>query len=322
LQIKGILNNKFTNLLKFFIKNRWFFLNKICQLLRQGCFSDEKSVIFGFIQLNLKKIATMKKALIVTVLFFFIFSVFSTFSSPKDNSIPSLKGKKVLFVWGGWKGHEPEQCKDLLVPWIKSEGAEVIVSDSLGVYRNEKLMKSLDLIIQVWTMGTIKKEEEKGLLDAVKSGIGLAGWHGGTGDAFRNNTEYQFMVGGQWVAHPGGVIDYKVKITDKKDYVTAGLKDFAMHSEQYYMQVDPNVKVLATTAFSDKHAAWIGGCVVPVVWKKSYGKGRVFYSSLGHVAKDFEIPEAFEILKRGIKWAAESKYSESESWVQPVYPVK
>jgi len=231
----------------------------------------------------------------------------------------SLKGKKILYVYGGWDGHEPKQSVDLFVPWLKSEGAEVTVSDNLNSYLDEELMKSLDLIVQIWTMGTITNEQEKALLEAVKGGVGLAGWHGGTGDSFRNNTEFQFMVGGQWVAHPGGVIDYTVQITDKDDPVTAGLKDFAMHSEQYYMQVDPNVKVLATTTFNDENASWIGGCVMPVAWKKYYGNGRIFYSSLGHVMKDFEVPEAFEIIKRGIRWAAESKYQPKEKWVSPAY---
>lgn len=131
-----------------------------------------------------------------------------------------------------------------------------------------------------------------------------AGRHGGIGDSFRNNTEFQFMVGGQWVAHPGGVIDYDVNITDHKDPVTKGLKDFHMVSEQYYMHVDPNVKVLATTTFNGDHASWIDGHVMPVVWKTQYGEGRVFYSSLCHVVSDFEVPEAFEIMKRGILWAA------------------
>lgn len=231
----------------------------------------------------------------------------------------SLKGKKILYVYGGWPGHEPTESVGLFVPWLKSEGAEVIVSNNLDSYLDEELMKSLDLIVQIWTMGTITNEQEKALLDAVKNGVGLAGWHGGTGDSFRNNTEYQFMVGGQWVAHPGGVIDYTVQITDKDDPVTAGLNDFAMHSEQYYMHVDPNVKVLATTTFNDENASWIGGSVMPVAWKKYYGNGRVFYSSLGHVMSDFQVTEAFEITKRGIRWAAESKYQPKEKWLRPVY---
>ena len=235
------------------------------------------------------------------------------------NAESSLKGKKILYVYGGWDGHEPKQSADLFVPWLKSEGAEVTVSDTLDSYLDKKLMGSLDLIIQIWTMGTITNEQEKALLEAVKGGVGLAGWHGGTGDSFRNNTEFQFMVGGQWVAHPGGVIDYTVQITDKEDPVTKGLKDFAMHSEQYYMHVDPNVKVLATTTFNDENASWIGGSVMPVAWKKYYGNGRVFYSSLGHVMQDFEVPEAFEIIKRGIRWAAESKYQPKEKWLSPAY---
>lgn len=237
----------------------------------------------------------------------------------KSENVPDLKGKKVLYVYGGWKGHEPSESVDVFVPWMRSEGAEVTVSDTLDSYLDEKLMDSLDLIVQIWTMGTITGDQEKALLAAVKRGVGLAGWHGGTGDAFRNNTEFQFMVGGQWVAHPGNIIDYTVQVTDKKDPVTKGLSDFAMHSEQYYMHVDPNVKVLATTRFNDEHASWIGGSVMPVVWKKYYGEGRVFYSSLGHVMADFKVPEALEIMQRGIRWAAESKYGAKEKWVSPVY---
>jgi len=234
----------------------------------------------------------------------------------------ALKGKKVLLVFGGWKGHEPQQCKDIFVPWMESEGADVTVSDNLLGYTEKELMESLDLVVQLWTMGEIAKEQEKGLLEAIRGGVGIAGWHGGLGDSFRNNVAYQFMVGGQWVAHPGGVIDYEVNITDEKDNVTNGLKDFKMHSEQYYMHVDPNMKVLATTTFTGEHAAWIDGTVVPVVWKKVYGKGRVFYSSLGHVAADFNVPEALEIQKRGIRWASKSKYKPLPKWVQPVYPGK
>jgi uncharacterized protein len=230
-----------------------------------------------------------------------------------------LQGKKILYVWGGWMGHEPDKCRDIFVPWLESEGAIVTVTNTLDSYTTFNLKKDFDLIIQAWTMGTITGPQERALEDAVKSGVGIAGWHGGLGDSFRNNTEYQFMVGGQWVAHPGGVIDYTVNITDKKDPVTKGLTDFAMHSEQYYVQLDPNVKVLATTTFSDKNSDWIGGNVIPIAWKKVYGKGRVFYSSLGHVASDFTVPQALEIQKRGIRWAVMSKYEPMEEWKQPVY---
>ena len=211
-----------------------------------------------------------------------------------------LRGKTVLFVYGGWEGHQPRQCHELLKPWLEAEGAVVISSESLDVYADKDLMNRVDLVIQTWTMGNLTREQEQGLTQAVRRGVGLAGWHGGLGDSFRNNTEYQFMVGGQWVAHPGGIVEYDVIISDKKDPVTKGLKRFHMRSEQYYMHVDPAVKVLATTRFSGADAPWIQDVVMPVVWKKRYGRGRVFYSSLCHVASDFRVPEALEIMKRGI----------------------
>ncbi len=242
-------------------------------------------------------------------------------NNPADE-LPSLKGKKILMVWGGWKGHFPQELTEKIVPYLKEQGAIVTVSDSLGVYTNKKIMDETDLIFQSHTMGSITKEQEKGLLEAVKNGAGLAGTHGGLGDSFRQNTEYQFMVGGQWVAHPGGVIDYTVEITDKNDPVTQGVKDFKIHSEQYYMQVDPNVKVLATTTFKGDHATWINEAVMPVVWKKTYGKGRVFYISVGHTPADFDVPSAWEILTRGIRWASGSKYEPEEKWMSPVYPGK
>jgi type 1 glutamine amidotransferase len=215
------------------------------------------------------------------------------------------KERSALIVWGGWEGHEPKQCVDIFAPWLESQGFKVEVSHSLDAYLDLAKLKTLDLIVHIFTMSDIKPEQEKNLEEAVKSGVGLAGWHGGLADAHRSNVEYEFMVGGQWVAHPGGVIDYDVDITNPSDPITKGLKRcFHMKSEQYYMQVDPLVEVLATTTFTGEHAPWIDGVVMPVVWKKLYGTGRVFYTSLGHVAADFNVPEVREIVQRGLLWAA------------------
>ena len=143
-------------------------------------------------------------------------------------------------------------------------------------------------------------------MDAVRAGAGLAGFHGGMGDAFRACTEYQFMVGGQFVAHPGNIIDYTVHVTKPADPIMAGLTDFQVHSEQYYMHVDPGNDVLATTTFSGEHEGvdWIKGVEMPVVWKRRYGRGRVFYSALGHVAAEFDVPQVSTLLQRGMLWAA------------------
>ncbi len=210
---------------------------------------------------------------------------------------------KALVVWGGWEGHEPRQCAERFVPWLRQQGFEVTVSSSLDSYLDKALMGSLQLIVPVWTMGTITGDQEKGLLKAVESGVGIAGWHGGMADSFRASTEYQYMVGGQWVAHPGGIIPYRVHVLDRADPITRGVADFDMLSEQYYMHVDPSNEVLATTTFGGGVHPWIEGTVMPVAWKRTYGKGRVFYCSLGHVAKDFDVPEAMTLVQRGMLWA-------------------
>lgn len=235
-------------------------------------------------------------------------------------SLPELKGKKILMVWGGWKGHQPDKFTEKIAAWLEQAGAEVLISDSLGIYKDSTLMASLDVIVPYWTMGQLSKEEAKGLMQAVKNGVGIAGCHGGLGDSFRSNTEYQFMVGGQWVAHPGGQLDYQVNITNPNDPITAGIQDFEIHTEQYYMHVDPNAKVLATTTFSGAGNEWIKGAVMPVAWKKYFGEGRVYYLSLGHAPADFELPQARQLLMRGIRWASGSKHEPKENWLEPVYP--
>jgi len=216
--------------------------------------------------------------------------------------------RQALMVWGGWDGHQPRQCVDLFAPILESKGFEVEVRDTLDAYLDREKMTALSLVVPVWTMGTITGDQEKGLLDAIKSGVGIAGWHGGMADSFRNSTEYQFMVGGQWVAHPDGVIDYEVNIINHEDPITAGIPDFQMHSEQYYMHVDPSNNVLASTKVCNRVSApWVNGTVMPVVWKRHLGEGRVFYSSLGHVRVDFDVPEAREIQIRGMLWASRER---------------
>lgn len=243
------------------------------------------------------------RLVIIILLIMSISSSTNLFPQPQSTTQKSHK-MKALFVWGGWHGHEPAKCRNIFVPWLREQGFDVRVDSTMDVYSDSIFMASLDLIVQIMTMSEISKEQEKGLLTAIKNGVNIAGWHGGLADAFRNNPEYQFMVGGQWVAHPGGIIDYEVNIVNHDDPITKGISDFKMHSEQYYIHVDPINEVLATTTFTGDHAYWIESVTIPVVWKKMYGKGRVFYSSLGHVAKDFDVPEALTIMKRGMLWSA------------------
>jgi type 1 glutamine amidotransferase len=212
--------------------------------------------------------------------------------------------KKALIVSGGWDGHEPAQTSEIFRKELTDAGFNVTVSDTLDALLDPALAQTFDLIVPNWTMGQITGDQEKALLEAAKSGVGVAGFHGGMGDAFRNNTTFQFMVGGQFVAHPDDHRDYVVNIVKRDDPIVAGIQDFKFHSEQYYMHVDPANEVLATTTFQTASAPWVNGTVMPAVWKRMYGAGRVFYSSLGHNAKQFDVPEVREITKRGMIWAA------------------
>ena len=210
--------------------------------------------------------------------------------------------REALIVWGGWSGHEPEQCAAIVAEMLKGNGFEVRVESSTRAFADPALDK-LSLVVPILTKSTIEKEELDNLTRVVRGGVGIGGFHSMC-DAFRDAVDYQFMTGGQWVAHPGNIVDFRVNVKRGDDPVMHGIADFDYRSEQYYMHVDPSNEVLATTTFSGDHAPWIDGVVMPVVWKRRHGSGRVFYSALGHVAREFERPQMRTLLERGLLWAA------------------
>jgi len=214
--------------------------------------------------------------------------------------------RSALIVWGGWNGHDPEECAAIYRRWLHEDGFSVRVENNPEVFLEPEI-KDLSLIVPCTTMDKISKEAANNLAAAIEGGVGMGGHHGTMGDSFHDSPVYQFITGGQWVAHPGNVIDYTVDVTKPDDPIMAGIKSFPYTSEQYYMHVDPANEVLATTTFTGAHASWINGVVMPVVWKKMYGQGRVFYSALGHRAAEFENPNMATILRRGINWAARSE---------------
>lgn len=223
-----------------------------------------------------------------------------------------MSKRKALIVWGGWLGHQPEEVAGIYRRILTAEGFEVEVSDSLDAFGDKEKLMSLDLIAPNWTMGQIDKELVQNVLAAVQSGVGIAGTHGGMCDAFRNNVDWQFMTGGNWVAHPGNDgVEYVVNVKQSSSPLLEGIEDFTVVSEQYYMHVDPAVEVLATTRFPNPnvpgpHTA-NKSVDMPVVWTKRWGAGRVFYCTLGHQANIIEMPQVTEIMRRGFLWAAEGK---------------
>jgi type 1 glutamine amidotransferase len=218
-----------------------------------------------------------------------------------------MPDRRALIVWGGWDGHEPEQVAAHFADVLERENFDVKVSNTLDSFLADDL-PSLSLIVPVWTMGEISHEQCKAVCDAVaEHGVGLAGCHGGMCDSFRNNTEWQFMTGGQWVAHPGDdQVRYRIEFRGKHPVID-GLPDFWVKSEQYFLHTDPGNTVLATTRFPHEDVAGphsANPCDMPQVWTKSFGKGRVFYSALGHNRAVFEIGEATELMRRGFLWSA------------------
>jgi len=217
--------------------------------------------------------------------------------------------RRALVVWGGWSGHEPEEVAGVLAGALRARNFDVEVSDSLDSFSDVGRLRDLNLIVPVWMIGKISADQLNPLCEAVRSGVGIGGCHGGMCDSFREASEYQFMTGGQWVSHPGNSgVTYTVKITDRDHVITRGIEDYEITTEQYYMHVDPSNHVLATTRFPspgvDGPHVPNGPFDMPVAWTRYYGKGRVFYHSIGHNADTVRQPQTLEMIARGLVWAA------------------
>jgi uncharacterized protein len=214
--------------------------------------------------------------------------------------------KRALIFFGGWEGHEPGPCATLFSEHLLRRGFSVEAHDKLDILSDPKRLKTFSVIVPMWTMGVLTDDQTKNLVAAVRSGVGLAGFHGGMGDAFRGQIEYQWMVGGQFLSHPDNFKTYTVNIRKPSDPIVSGYTAFTVHTEQYYMLIDPGIEVLADTTFGESASApWTRGVVMPVIWKKHFDAGRIFYSALGHNAKEFtDVPAQLEITLRGIAWAA------------------
>ena len=212
--------------------------------------------------------------------------------------------KRALVVWGGLELHEPEAGAEIVREMLAAEGFDVTVTPDYQALGNAA---DYDLVVPQITGGELDRETTIRFCAGIEAGTGLAAFHHGLATTFQGNARFRFMAACTFATHPGDVIDYRVDTKNFHDPIMAGIGSFPHRSEQYYMHVDPAVDVLATTTFSGEHAPWIKGVVMPVAWKKMYGAGRVFYSSLGHRATEFENPNMATMLRRGINWAARAE---------------
>lgn len=211
--------------------------------------------------------------------------------------------KKALVVWGGMELHTPERGAHVVRELLEDEGFAVTVTpdyDALGADD----VGSNDLVVPVITDGTLAPEKMANLIAAIRAGTGLAGYHMGLATSFRSSVPFRYAASCYWVQHPGNIITYRVDVAASGHPIMAGIESFEHTSEQYYLNFDPAVEVLATTVFSGEFHPWRKDVVMPVVFTTMHDKGRVFYSSLGHTADELALEPVRTILRRGLVWAA------------------
>ena len=217
--------------------------------------------------------------------------------------------KSALIISGGWEVHEPKQKAETVRGWLEAEHFEVTVAGSLKAFVENDL-KQYGVIIPIWSATAdepLTDEQVAKVNEAVARGVGIAGFHSGM-FSFASKVNWQFMTGGHWVAHPGGgKVTYDVNVKKNLDHpITAGLDNFKVCSEQFYLHVDPAVSPLASTHFpvADGPHAANGAVEMPVAFVKKWGRGRVYYCSIGHIADDIKQEPVSTLIKRGLLWAA------------------
>jgi uncharacterized protein len=222
--------------------------------------------------------------------------------------------RRALVVRGGWEGHSPVEATERFIPFLEDQGFEVDVQDGPHAYDDAEALAATDLVLQCFTQGEATDKQVTQLADAVRDGTGLAGWHGGIVDSFRASPDYLHLTGGQWAAHPGGFVDYEVEVVaDRADHeIVAGLERWKHHTEQYWCLTDDLNDVLATSRFAaTPDTPWRDDLVVPAVWTRRWGAGRVFVSTIGHKLEDLDMPEVRLLTERGLLWAARPSAGES-----------
>lgn len=221
--------------------------------------------------------------------------------------MPNGAGRRALVVRGGWAGHSPEEATERFLPFLREQGYVVDVREDLEVYTEPDRLARTDLVVHCWTQGAATDAQVDGLAAAVQAGTGLAGWHGGIVDSFRASPAYLHLTGGQWAAHPGGFVDHEVTVVPERAEhpVVTGLTRWGMHTEQYWTLTDGLNDVLATSRFAvGPDTPWQEDLVVPAVWTRQWGAGRVFVSTIGHFPADLDVPQVRTLTERGLLWAS------------------
>jgi type 1 glutamine amidotransferase len=202
----------------------------------------------------------------------------------------------------------------------KQRGLGVFHTESGAAFTPENLAR---FTVMVWhqVSGDVLDDEQKAAMKAwIEAGGGWVGIHGAGGDSSYAWPWYRdVLLGAQFIGHPMGpqFQDATLVVEDRTHPATRELPERFTHNEEWY-SFDRSVRgegfrVLATVDESsyEPRLRFLGadkdlrmGADHPVVWCHCVGRGRVFYSALGHQAKSYQEPEMEQLLSGAIAWAA------------------
>lgn len=159
------------------------------------------------------------------------------------------------------------------------------------------MLANYDVVVSNYRGPRWNPVAEKALEEFVRQGRGFAAVHGAA---------YPFGLreGHSWTDDPraghGQRRVYEVKWTDREHPVARGLAPSFLTSDEWpnEFKLAPGLRVLA--------AALAGGRDEPLLWTLLYGKGRVFYTALGHDLDAMGSPGFLSSFARGVEWAATS----------------
>ncbi len=240
---------------------------------------------------------------------------------PEKPTVEPAKPRKMLVFWlceGFYHRSIPVANEALRIMGKKTGAYEVVTSNDMGVFTKENL-KQYDAICFNNTTG-LKFNPEKtpsmceAVMDFVKSGKGIVGIHAGA-DNFPQWEEARQMIGNRFTGHPwGGGGTWGIKIDEPDHPLTAAFEgeNFKIKDEIY--RTDPplydrsKLRVVMSLDMSDEKTAGVGGLKpndkdTGIAWIRPYGKGRVFYCSLGHNDEIFWNPAVLQHYLDGIQYA-------------------
>jgi hypothetical protein len=248
-------------------------------------------------------------------------AVLVAFALAPAGRLSAEEGKVKLLIITGSHGHDWKNTLPILKEFLSRTG-RIEVGETLDPPKdlNPGNLARYDVFLLHYKEtnekpGRWPADAEKALLGAVEGGKGLVALHYASaafdqGEA--NWPEYEKLIGGGWRRSKGygahaPIYQYRVEIKDREHPITKGLPAGFLHApdELYHklLMVEGN-HVLAEGL--DNHPKGTGK-LEPLVWVRTYGKGRVYHNALGHGPDQMKGPGFQALLARGVEWAATGK---------------